>query len=338
MCHRQGTRHEDALGQVRDSEEEQILFIKWQQYLFDKQWKELRKYCNEREITLLGDIPFYVSYDSVDVWANPDLFCVDNEGKVTGIAGVPPDAFSEDGQLWGMPVFDWNAMKAQDYQWWLERLARNIEMFDLIRLDHFRAFTDYWQVPGGEETAVNGTWNSGPGEEFFRKAEAVLGELPFIAEDLGEMNPEVYVLRDRFNLPGMKVLQFAFDESMPESPHIPHHYRHNFFAYTGTHDNNTTKGWFRETVDAGMRERLEAYFGEVVSQDNVAHMLARAVYASVAGTAILPIQDILNLDESAKMNLPGSNKDNWTWRLLPGQIDDAAVAFLTTMTALYDRE
>jgi malto-oligosyltrehalose synthase/4-alpha-glucanotransferase len=331
-------RDEAALGKLRETDHEQIQRIEWQQYVFDKQWKELRRYCNDRKIRLLGDIPFYVSYDSADVWANRGLFCVDEDGKITGIAGVPPDSFSKDGQLWGMPVFNWNALRSQGYQWWIDRLARNIELFDLVRLDHFRAFTDYWEVPGGEKTAVNGTWKTGPGGDFFQKVETALGQLPFIAEDLGEISPEVYLLRDKFNLPGMKVLQFAFDESMPESDHIPHHYKHNFIAYTGTHDNNTTKGWYRELAATGLRERIETYLGKSVSEENAAAELARCVYGSVAKTAVLPIQDILNLDETAKMNLPGSNENNWSWRLLPGQITEEAAQFLSSITMLYNRE
>lgn len=327
-----------ALNELRQTDQQQIRRIEWQQYVFDKQWKALRRYCNDREIKLFGDIPFYVSYDSADVWADRELFCVDADGKITGIAGVPPDAFSEDGQLWGMPVFNWDALRSQGYQWWIDRLARNIELFDLVRLDHFRAFADYWEVQGNEKTAINGTWKTGPGEDFFQKVKTALGRLPFIAEDLGEISPEVYLLRDKFDLPGMKVLQFAFDENMPQSDHIPHHYKHNFMAYTGTHDNNTTRGWYRELAAAGVQELLEMYLGKPVSEENVAAELARSVFGSVAKTAILPIQDILNLDEMAKMNLPGSDKNNWSWRLLPGQITEEAAQFLSSITLLYNRE
>lgn len=331
-------RDQAALDKLRTEERDQIRRIEWEQYEFDRQWKNLRQYCNDREIRLLGDIPFYVSYDSADVWANRELFCVDADGKITGIAGVPPDAFSEDGQLWGMPVFNWNAIQSQGYQWWIDRLARNIELFDLVRLDHFRAFADYWEVPGGAETAVDGQWNAGPGEDFFQKVAAALGQLPFIAEDLGEIGPEVYLLRDKFNLPGMKVIQFAFDENMPQSDHIPHHYNPNFIAYTGTHDNNTTRGWYREQVPSGVGERVEMYLGKAITEENVAAELARAVFGSVAKTAILPIQDILNLDETAKMNLPGTNGNNWAWRLLPGQITEETAEFLASITLLYNRE
>lgn len=331
-------REQAALDEIRVQDEEEIHWIKWQQYIFDRQWKGLRKYCNDREISLLGDIPFYVSYDSADVWASREMFCVDADGQITGIAGVPPDAFSEDGQLWGMPVFNWNALQSQHYQWWIDRLKRNIELFDLVRLDHFRAFTDYWQVPGGEKTAINGTWQKGPGEDFFTKVEVALGQLPFVAEDLGEISPEVYLLRDKFNLPGMKVLQFAFDDNMSQSDHIPHNYKHNFIAYTGTHDNNTTKGWYRELGSSGAQEQIALYLGKSISEENVAAELARAVFGSVAKTAILPIQDILNLDETAKMNLPGSNENNWAWRLLPGQITEHTAEFLASITLLYNRE
>ncbi|TLV02581.1 malto-oligosyltrehalose synthase [Dyadobacter luticola] len=331
-------RDEAALAELREQDAEMLEFVKWEQYVFDKQWKKLRKYCNDLEIKLLGDIPFYVSYDSADVWANKELFCVDDEGKITGIAGVPPDAFSDDGQLWGMPVFNWQAVKAQGYQWWIDRLAKNIELFDLIRLDHFRAFADYWEVPGDEKTAINGKWKLGPDEEFFNKIKGVFGNLPFIAEDLGEIGPEVYKLRDKFSLPGMKVLQFAFDENMPQSDHIPHNYSANFIAYTGTHDNNTTRGWFKQSAAEGVQKQLERYIGKPVDEENAYIEMARLVYGSVAKTAILPIQDVLNLDESAKMNLPGSSENNWSWRLLPGQVTEEHQQFLADLAVLFNRD
>jgi malto-oligosyltrehalose synthase/4-alpha-glucanotransferase len=331
-------RDAGELRRVMDSEAEQLEYIRWQQFVFDQQWKGLRSYCNDLGIRLIGDMPFYVSYDSADVWANQALFCIDGDGKLTGIAGVPPDAFSDDGQLWGMPVFNWQALKAQGYQWWIDRLAKNVELFDIIRLDHFRAFADYWEVPGGEKTAVNGTWKLGPGEEFFQKVESALGHLPFIAEDLGETSPAVYKLRDQFALPGMKVLQFAFDENMPQSEHIPHNYAVNFIAYTGTHDNNTVKGWYRQTADDDVREQVEKYLGQAIGEETICSEMARLVYASVAKTAILPMQDVLCLDESAKMNSPGSNENNWAWRLLPGQVAPEHEQFLSDLTVLFNRD
>ncbi|WAC13606.1 malto-oligosyltrehalose synthase [Dyadobacter pollutisoli] len=331
-------RDDNALQTVLKTEADGIRYIQWQQYIFDKQWKKLRAYCNGLNIGLLGDIPFYVSYDSSDVWSNRELFCVDEKGRITGVAGVPPDAFSDDGQLWGMPVFNWEALQAQDYQWWVARLAKNIELFDLIRLDHFRAFADYWQVPGGEKTAVNGEWKLGPDEAFFTKMHETFGNLPFIAEDLGEVSPEVFKLRDKFSLPGMKVLQFAFDENMPQSDHIAHNFSPNFIAYTGTHDNNTVKGWFRQSTEDALRSRIENYVGHDINEENVCEALARLTYGSVAKTAILPIQDVLNLDETSKMNSPGTHGDNWAWRLLPGQIDDKAAQFLANLTVLFNRD
>lgn len=332
------TRETGAIQGIKAQKAEQIRFIQWQQYLFDLQWKRLRAYCNERDISLVGDIPFYVSHDSADVWANRDLFCVTKDGKLTGIAGVPPDAFSEEGQLWGMPVFNWTALKEQQYQWWIDRLAKNIELFDMVRLDHFRAFVDYWEVPGGEHTAVNGSWQTGPGADFFEKIKAALGELPFIAEDLGEITPEVYHLRDQFAFPGMKVLQFAFDEHMPQSEYIPHNYSQNFFAYTGTHDNNTTIGWFEQMAADGVQTRLEEYLGKPVTTENLNAEMARSIYGSVAKAAILPVQDVLNLGEEAKMNLPGSSENNWSWRLLPGQLTKDHAKFLADLTILFNRD
>ncbi|TDE14483.1 malto-oligosyltrehalose synthase [Dyadobacter psychrotolerans] len=331
-------RDEAALKSFSENEKDQIRFVKWIQYVFDKQWKALRQYCNERDIKLLGDMPFYVSYNSSDVWAHRNLFMLDEDGKITGVAGVPPDAFSDDGQLWGMPVFNWEANKEEDYHWWIERLRKNIELFDFVRLDHFRAFADHWVVPGGEKTAVKGKWKIGPDAEFFKAVQTALGGLPFVAEDLGESSPAVFVLRDKFRLPGMKVLQFAFDENMPQSDYIPHNYSANFIAYTGTHDNNTIKGWYRKELDDDGRERLSKYAGINVNENDVYQIAARMIYASVARMVIMPIQDVLNLDETTKMNSPGSGDGNWEWRLVPGQLTKEAENQLSEWTVLYNRD
>ncbi|GLU52105.1 malto-oligosyltrehalose synthase [Dyadobacter frigoris] len=330
-------RDPEMLQKLQHSEADQIRFVKWVQYVFDKQWKSLRLYCNERDISFLGDLPFYVSYNSSDVWSHRDLFLLDDEGKITGIAGVPPDAFSDDGQLWGMPVFNWEVLKEQKYQWWVDRLRKNTELFDLVRLDHFRAFADYWEVPGGEKTAVNGIWKLGPDAEFFQTIKAALGSLPFVAEDLGKSSPAVFRLRDEFELPGMKVLQFAFDESMASSDFIPHNYTKNFIVYTGTHDNNTTRGWFRKGIDNGTRARLEDYVGHSLTENNVCEAMIRLAFGSVAKTAVLPVQDILNLEETSKMNSPGSSENNWEWRLLPGQLTKKTEKQLKHWTVLYNR-
>jgi len=331
-------RTASVLKSFAEKEADKIRYEKWVQYIFDKQWKALRLHCNELDIKLLGDMPFYVSYNSADVWAHRNLFMLDGDGKITGAAGVPPDSFSDDGQLWGMPVFNWEANKEEDYHWWIERLRKNIDLYDFVRLDHFRAFADYWVVPGGEKTAVKGEWQLGPGAEFFKAVQSAMGGLPFVAEDLGEISPAVYELRDQFQLPGMKVLQFAFEENMPQSEHIPHHYEANFIAYTGTHDNNTIKGWFRKELDEDAQERLSEYAGREVDEDSASQVAARLVFASVAKTVIMPVQDILNLDETTKMNSPGSGDGNWEWRLLPGQITREAEQQLSKWTVLYNRD
>jgi 4-alpha-glucanotransferase len=254
-----------------------------------------------------------------------------------GIAGVPPDTFSADGQLWGMPVYRWDVLKQEGYSWWIERLRKNIELFDLVRLDHFRAFADYWEVPAGEETAKNGTWKEGPGAEFFNAVKEALGDVPFVAEDLGEINDKVLELRDAFGLPGMKILQFAFGDDIGASDYIPHNYSSNFIAYTGTHDNNTTKGWFRQEVDEGTKRRLEQYTGMLVSEDNINAVLSRMAYGSVAATVILPMQDVLNLDEGGRMNTPSSGSNNWGWRLLPKQLALTHENSLKEWTEIYNR-
>jgi len=327
-----------ALSQIKNEHAEVLEKIKWYQFIFMRQWKELKKYCNDRGICLIGDLPFYVSYDSSDVWAHPQIFALDAEGKRTGVAGVPPDAFSDDGQLWGMPVFRWDVLKKENYSWWIERLRKNKELFDIVRLDHFRAFSAYWKVHADADTAKEGTWEEGPGADFFAKVRKELGELSFVAEDLGEIDEPVYSLRDEFHLPGMKVLQFAFGGGIATSLHIPHNYEKNFLVYTGTHDNNTTRGWFMNDADEEVRLSLERYVGRGISSAEVSMVMARLAYASVANIVILPIQDVLNLDGTARMNRPASVSDNWGWRLLPGQLNEVAEENLKNWTRLYNRE
>ena len=329
-------RDKSALKKLVDKNKDQIDKVKWLQFLFSKQWHELRNYCNGHGIKFFGDLPFYISYDSVDVWSNRDLFSLDKEGKMIGVAGVPPDAFSEDGQLWGMPVFLWDKLKKTSYGWWIERFKKNMELFDLLRLDHFRAFADYWEVAAAEKTAKKGTWKPGPGGELFKAVEKSLGKLAFIAEDLGEINDAVYELRDEFEFPGMKILQFAFGEEMPQSPYIPHNYSENFIAYTGTHDNNTIRGWYRQE-GKNHHKQLNEYVGRVLSEDDVPEVMCRLAYASVAKIAILPLQDVLGLDEIARMNTPASGDNNWQWRLLPGQLTKEAEKQLIDWTLLYRR-
>lgn len=313
-------RDKEALKKFGDKHKKELQKIKWLQFIFARQWHELRSYCNSRNIKFIGDMPFYISYDSSDVWSHREIFAIKENGQQTGMAGVPPDSFSADGQLWGMPVFKWDVLKETGYKWWVERLRKNIELFDLVRLDHFRAFEAYWEVPAGEKTAKNGEWKPGPRSDFFQAMEKELGQLPFVAEDLGDINQDVLNLRDEFRLPGMKVLQFAFGEDMPQSDYIPHNYDKNFLVYSGTHDNNTTVGWFKTEADEGVKHRINKYAGCEVTEHNVHQVFARLAFGSVAQIAILPIQDVLGLDESARMNTPSSGENNWAWRLVPHQI------------------
>lgn len=329
-------RDEQALLQLQNEHDDHFRKIQWEQFLFARQWHALKTYCNQKGISLIGDIPFYVSYDSADVWANREIFKLDEKGRRKGVAGVPPDAFSSDGQLWGMPVFRWDVLKRSGYQWWIDRLKKNFELFDMVRLDHFRAFSAYWEVSAREETARNGKWIKGPGAQFFKAMKEHFGELPLIAEDLGEIDAPVYQLRDKFLFPGMKVLQFAFGEDVGTSPHSPHNHGVHYLVYTGTHDNNTTRGWWRQDGSAS-RHYLEQYLGRAVSEDEVPDALCRMAYASVARVAILPVQDVLGLDQVARMNQPAAGAGNWMWRLLPGQINEETERKLKHWTALYNR-
>ncbi|RZL17636.1 MAG: malto-oligosyltrehalose synthase, partial [Pedobacter sp.] len=312
--------------------------IKWEQFIFDGQWNDIRKYAEVLNIKLVGDLPFYAALDSADVWANPHLFNIDAEGNVLGVAGVPPDYFNADGQLWGMPVYNWDAMKGEGYQWWIRRIAKNIELYDLIRLDHFRAFASYWEVPADSETAVNGTWKAGPGAEFFQTLTDHFGELPIIAEDLGEITPDVFALRDQFKLPGMKVMQFAFGDDMADSIHSPHNMTtDNCIAYTGTHDNNTTRGWYEDEADSSTKIRLEQYTNQKINKHNAVETLIRLAYASTAKIAIVPVQDLLNKGSKARMNTPASVEGNWAWRLKAKDLSQKIQENLLTFTKLYGR-
>lgn len=330
-------RNTSTLEFFLQANEEALRQIKWQQFIALRQWKALKEYCNNLNVQIVGDLPFYVSYDSVDVWAHTELFSLDNDGGLLGVAGVPPDYFNDEGQLWGMPVFRWDVLKKQNYEWWVERIRKNMELFDIIRLDHFRAFVNYWEVPATEKNAVHGKWKSGPGAAFFNVIEKQLGHLPFIAEDLGEIDEKVFVLRDKLGLPGMKILQFAFDKDMPKSIYIPHEYTSSFVVYTGTHDNNTTRGWYRQNTSAEDRGRINVYLNKKVNEKTVTEELIRVAYSSVARIAIIPIQDILNLDERARINTPSTRGENWKWQLQSGMISTAVENKLRDLATTFGR-
>jgi len=330
-------RYQPALDALRDDYAGSLGKVKWCQYLFFIQWKELKDYCRQLDIELFGDMPIYISHDSVDVWTNPRIFSIDEEGKPLAVAGVPPDYFNENGQLWGMPVFNWDAMKENGYAWWKKRIKRNLELFDLIRFDHFRAFSAYWSVPAHLKTARDGEWKQGPGMDLFHALADEFGTLPFVAEDLGDIDEPVHILRRKAGIPGMKVLQFAFGDNMPVAENIPHNFTYDTFVYTGTHDNNTTAGWYKKETSSADRKRLSAYIGHRVKKDNIHRVLTRLAYASVSQAVIIPLQDVLGLGEEAVMNVPGRSEGNWTWRMKKGMTDQDISAYLYEITETYGR-
>jgi 4-alpha-glucanotransferase len=330
-------RDPDKLNTFKSQHSDKLRFTQWMQFVFDQQWENLKTHCNALNLKLFGDLPFYVSHDSVDVWTSPEIFSLDKRGSMYSSAGVPPDYFNDDGQHWGMPVYQWDVMKEDHYSWWMQRLQRNMKYFDLLRLDHFRAFADYWEVPAKEKTAKKGQWKPGPGASFFKAAQEEFKTLPFVAEDLGDINDAVYKLRDDFQLPGMAVLQFAFGDNMATSSYIPHRHIPNSIVYTGTHDNNTTVGWLRKDADRATLKRLVDYAQRDVHEENVHDVFAQMAYGSVSNTVILPLQDILGLNEKSRMNTPASTTKNWTWRMEPDALTKTIAKRLAKWVDTYGR-
>jgi 4-alpha-glucanotransferase len=306
---------------------------KYQQWQFHRQWRSLREYAATHGIGVIGDLPIFVAYDSADVWCNRGLFLLDAAGKPTAVAGVPPDYFSKTGQLWGNPLYDWDEMEKQGYSWWIERFRHLFTIFDCVRIDHFRGFEAAWQVPAGERTAVKGRWVKGPGRHFFDVIRSALGNLPIIAEDLGVITPEVEALLDHCGYPGMKILQFAFD-SGPSNPYLPHNHVRNSVVYTGTHDNDTTLGWY-DKLSPGRRREVNEYLG-ARGGDIVTDML-RSAFMSVANTAIIPFQDLMGLPGEARMNVPGTASGNWDWRFTWGMVSRQMGLSLAEMLGRYGR-
>ncbi len=326
-------RKPSALQKIKSSLTNEINFHKFTQWCFARQWKSLRKYANKKGIHLVGDIPIFVAHDSADVWSNPNSFYLDNDLNPTVVAGVPPDYFSETGQRWGNPLYKWNIMKKEKYAWWIKRFQATFDLVDILRIDHFRGFVGYWEIPATEKTAVKGRWADGPREGLFNAVEKKLGKLPIIAEDLGVITPEVVSLRDKFQFPGMKVLQFAFSDG-PANAFLPHQYHENSVVYTGTHDNDTTVGWFKAATKAE-RSFLTQYVrtdGREIHWD-----LIRLALRSVAVMSIFPFQDILGLDSEDRMNLPGTTKGNWEWRFSWDQVHPEHASRLYQETALSSR-
>ncbi|NJR49964.1 MAG: 4-alpha-glucanotransferase [Leptolyngbyaceae cyanobacterium CSU_1_3] len=305
-------REPEAIAQAHERLSSEVYFYKFLQFEFFQQWAEVKRCTNDRHIQIIGDIPIYVAHDSADVWANPENFCLDAEtGEAALMAGVPPDYFSETGQLWGNPVYNWEHLQATGFAWWIRRFEAMLDYVDLIRIDHFRGFEAYWAVPQGEETAMNGEWVKAPGEYFFETLNQKLGKLPILAEDLGVITPEVEALRDRFEFPGMKILQFAFGDNAG-NPFLPFNYVRNAVVYTGTHDNDTTVGWYDSASD-WEKGQLYDYLG-CISSDGVHWDLIRMALQSIANQALIPLQDLLGLGTNARMNFPSTATGNWGWR------------------------
>ena len=333
-------REPSALMAYEKDNAERIRMRKFWQYVFESQWQDLKAYCNERGVRIFGDLPIYVAQDSADVWAKRHLFTLEENGYPTTIAGVPPDYFSETGQRWGNPLYRWDSMRASGYAWWTSRMARILELVDYVRLDHFRGFEAYWEVPASEETAINGQWKQGPGADLFETLEKHLGEVPLIAENLGVITEGVTDLMARFDFPGMAILQFAFD-SDETNEFLPHNYTEALVAYTGTHDNDTLMGWWTNTAstqDAEQIARAKAYCTEYLGLDagHEAEQLPwkaiSALMHSVARFVVTPVQDLLGLGADARMNTPGTTDNNWKWRLAPDALDAGVGARLAELT------
>jgi 4-alpha-glucanotransferase len=305
------------------------------QFAFFEQWRALRHYCAQRGIRIVGDVAIFVNYDSADVWRNPDLFYLDENLQPTVVAGVPPDAFSDTGQRWGNPLYRWDVCKSRDYDWWVQRISWALKTCDIVRLDHFRGFESYWEIPAAESTAVKGKWVKGPGADLFHRLKAQVGDLSFIAEDLGMITPAVHKLRKELGIPGMKVLQFGFDNPGAHI-YLPHNFEPNCVVYTGTHDNDTTVGWWKSSANAQEKHFAAAYLGEV--KDGIHWAFIRMAFASVAELAIVPMQDVLGLDSDSRMNTPSRSDGNWGWRLRPGALTKDLAEKLAVLSAVSDRQ
>lgn len=327
-------RDAQTLQRFKKDFAENITFQAFSQFIFYRQWHRLHQYAKQKSISIIGDLPIFVSFDSSDTWSHPELFYMDAEGFPTVVAGVPPDYFSPTGQLWGNPLYRWEYHQQTKYAWWFKRIEASLSLFDILRLDHFRGFSAYWEVPAGSTTAIHGSWKQGPGAHFFQSLQDHLGNLPIIAEDLGMITKDVEDLRDQFDLPGMKVLQFAFSDDSSH-PFLPHNYRPNCVAYTGTHDNDTCWGWYRTTCTDKEKAFLHRYLNCDDSQ--IAYNMIRAVWSSVAIISIAPLQDFLNLGSEARMNFPGKASGNWSWRVDATQINPDIAGKIRELNELFSR-
>ncbi len=327
-------RRPEALDRYREELQDDIDFWKFCQFKFFEQWDELRTYANESGIQMIGDIPIYVAMDSADVWAHKELFELDDDVKPINVAGVPPDAFSEDGQLWGNPLYDWDAMEKNDFEWWKERMRSNSELYDYIRIDHFIGVVNYYSIPAGSDSAKTGEWRKGPGKKLTDAIDSAIGDAQIIAEDLGIVNPAVKALLRETGYPGMKIIEFAFDGS-PDNDHLPHNYQPNSLVYGGTHDNETVAGYFMAKSKKELKYAME--YLRVSSKDEIPDAVLRTAYASVAAIAIFQVQDILGLGNEARMNTPSTLGDNWKWRMTKGCLKKAHAKKLYKLAEFYAR-
>ena len=334
-----------AVNSARDRLQEEILAVQYWQFEFFRQWKEIQAHAHKAGIRIVGDLPIYVALDSADVWTNRENFQLSDDGQPVTIAGVPPDYFSATGQRWGNPIYRWDRLQQTGYCWWIERFRAALQLYDAVRIDHFRGFEAYWEISGDADTAINGRWVKGPGADFFSVLEREFGVLPIIAENLGVITPEVESIRERFCFPGMAILQFAFGKD-PQGPSFrPHNYSRELAAYTGTHDNDTTVGWWNSsgasdstrTPEDVAKERAFASAYLNLKDEPIQWVMIRTVFASIADLAIIPLQDVLGLGSEARMNLPGTAKGNWGWRFRPGVLTTGLAQRLREMARLYDR-
>jgi 4-alpha-glucanotransferase len=328
-------RHNHAMQKVREKYRDEIQIQQIIQFAFDEQWCALRAYCGERGIKLIGDVAIFVNYDSADVWNNPGIFELHEDLSPIRVAGVPPDYFSATGQRWGNPLYKWDVLRQQGFGWWIDRVRRAHSLYDIIRLDHFRGFEAFWAIPAENDTAVVGEWIKAPGAELFQKLNDELGQLPFIAEDLGVITPEVDALREQFNFPGMRIFQFGFADRHAHN-YLPHRYVRNTVVYTGTHDNNTTRGWWDEEATRIEKDAAMAYLG-TARKDFVWDMI-RGAEASVADLCLVPVQDILDLDAGARMNMPSRASGNWNWRCPEGALTPELAEKLAAIAEVTDRD
>jgi len=327
-------RKPEAIKYYKDNFEDEINFWIYLQYEFFKQWNRLKKYANDKGIKIIGDIPIYVAEDSADIWANSELFLLDTENRPIKVAGCPPDAFSETGQLWGNPIYNWGMMEKRGFDWWVKRIKGNYRLYDIIRIDHFRGFESYWEVPYGEKTAVNGKWVKGPGMKLFNAIKKELGDIDVIAEDLGFLTKEVLDFRKESGYPGMKVLQFAFD-TREESDYLPHNYDKNCVVYTGTHDNDTVDGWFQNANRDDVKHAIK--YLNLNKEEGYNWGFIRGAWSSVANLAIAQMQDFLGLGTEARMNIPSTLGGNWLWRLKKGELTEDLADKIYQITKLYGR-